>query len=347
MLKKINNVNNVAIIGCGSIGQRHIQNLKKIGIKKISAFRTNKGYFKKISKKLNVNESSDWKQFLKTSNDIAIISNPSSLHLPTVKKILNHTKGIFIEKPFSHNLKNTKNIINLMKKKKIVSFVGNNLLFHPIIKNIKKYLKNNDMGHLLGMQIQAGQYLPDWHSYEDYRESYYSRKDLGGGVLLTLIHEIEIALSFAGNAKEVSCYLQSYEPLNIDVESQAYLMIKHTNHSVSSIHLDYIQKNAHRSGLLTFENGWITYDFNKNIVITENINHKKEKIIWHDKKYDYNEMYIDELKRFIELTKQGLITHENDAENAIESIRVVEAAKKSSSQMRNIVIRKHSKKNNF
>ena len=42
------------------------------------------------------------------------------------------------------------------------------------------------------MQIQAGQYLPDWHSYEDYRKSYFSRKDLGGGVLLTLIHEIEI-----------------------------------------------------------------------------------------------------------------------------------------------------------
>ena len=128
------------------------------------------------------------------------------------------------------------------------------------------------------MQIQAGQYLPDWHSYEDYRKSYFSRKDLGGGVLLTLIHEIEIALSFAGNAKEVFCDLENYQPLNIDVESQAYLMIKHENQSVSSIHLDYRQKIPHRSGLLTFENGWISYDFDKNIVVSKNINQRKKKL---------------------------------------------------------------------
>ena len=58
-------------------------------------------------------------------------------------------------------------------------------------------------------------------------------------------------------------------------------------------------------------------------------------------------MYVDELKKFVELTKQGLIIHENDAENAIESIKVVEAAKKSNSQKRNIVIEKYNKTINF
>ena len=346
-LKNINKIDSVAVVGCGSIGQRHIKNLQKIGFKKLSALRTNKGYFKKLSTKLKVKEYKDWKSFLKLDNDIAIISNPSSLHLKTVKKLLNHAKGIFIEKPFSHNLHGTNDIINLIKKNKIVSFVGNNLLFHPIIKNIKNYINTHDMGLLISMQIQAGQYLPDWHSYEDYKKSYFSKEDLGGGVLLTLIHEIETALTFAGNAREVFCYLKNYDSLNIEVESQAYLMIKHTNDTVSSIHLDYVQKTPHRSGLLTFENGWISYDFNKNIVISKNVYQKKEKIIWEDKKYNYNTMYVDELKKFVELTKQGLIIHENDAENAIESIKVVEAAKKSNSQKRNIVIEKYNKTINF
>ena len=84
-LKNINNVNNVSVIGCGSIGQRHIKNLKNIGFKKISAIRTNKGHFKKLPSKLKVNEYLDWKSFLKHDSDIAIISNPSSLHLATVK----------------------------------------------------------------------------------------------------------------------------------------------------------------------------------------------------------------------------------------------------------------------
>ena len=123
-------------------------------------------------------------------------------------------------------------------------------------------------------------------------------------------------------------------------------MIKHENQSVSSIHLDYRQKIPHRSGLLTFENGWISYDFDKNIVVSK-YKSKKRKIVWHDKKYNYNKMYIDELNKFIDLTKQGLISHHNDAENAIESIRIIEAAKKSNSQMRNIVLKNIHKKNHF
>ena len=237
------------------------------------------------------------------------------------------------------------NVFKLLKKSKVVSFVGNNLLFHPIVNKINSFISNNDLGQLINMQIQAGQYLPDWHPYENFKNSYFSRKDLGGGVLLTLIHEIQLAINYAGKPSEVLCFLQHNYFKGIDVEVAADLSIKHKNNSISQIHIDYLQKESHRSGILTFENGWISYDFNL-LQVEACIKGKKKKLIWKDKSYDYNKMYIKELEEFIKLTEERQILHNYDVFSALDSIKVVDAAKKSYKK-KSIIKIKEDKENNF
>ena len=77
---------------------------------------------------------------------------------------------------FSHNLYGCNNGIDKLLKSKVVSFVGNNLLFHPIVNKINSFISNNDLTQLINMQIQAGQYLPDWHPYENFKNSYFLEK---------------------------------------------------------------------------------------------------------------------------------------------------------------------------
>ena len=344
-LKQLFKVNSSLVIGCGSIGKRHIKNLSFLNIRKIYAKRSHKGFTKNLPKKLHVIEYNTWKETLSKDYDLAIISNPSSLHLETTKKLIDNVKGIFIEKPVSHNLRGCNKLIQILIKKNIVTFVGNNLLFHPIITQTKKFIEKNDLGNLISMQIQAGQYLPYWHPKENYKESYFSRKDLGGGVLLTLIHEIQLANHFLGKPLEVSCFLNHDPLLGIDVETSADLTIRHTNDFISQIHIDYLQKESHRSGLLTFDNGWIAYDFNLNKV-TARLKEKKMKTIWNDHKYEYNQMYINELKHFISLTQQRQIQHDYDLYSSIDSLKVVEAAKQSN-RNKTIVKIEQDKSNNF
>jgi spore coat polysaccharide biosynthesis protein SpsF len=326
-LKKKQNVAKAIVIGCGSIGQRHIRNLKNIGIKSIFAFRTRKGFHQDLPRELGVIELNNWSAVAKEKLDVAIISNPTSLHLDTALNCIQNVKGIFMEKPLSNSLEGVDGLISLINKNNTVFFMGHNLMFHPIVLNIKKFINLNDIGKMINIQCQVGHWLPDWHPYENYKESYFAKKKLGGGATLTLIHEIHMAIELAGKPMEV-CGMQSSSSLldvdkNIDVISD--IMIKHNSGCVSQIHMDYVQKPFHRSGLITFERGWISYDFSEQKVVAQTHHNKFPVVIWSDKNYNTNEMYINELKCFINYVEEGRVKHSYDIDGGIESLWVVES----------------------
>jgi len=329
-LKKIMKVKTALIIGAGSIGQRHILNLKKIGINNITALRSKKGHYKKLPKELGVNEIESWDEVKNIKPDIAIISNPSSLHIDSALKISNDVKGIFIEKPISNNLTGCNKLIDILTDKKITSFVGHNLMFHSMIKEVRKFINENDIGEIINIQCQVGQWLPDWHPYEDYTKAYYARKDLGGGVALSLIHEIHLALDLAGLPTHVFGEITEYQKLNLEVDVCSDLMIKHKSGAVSQIHLDFLQKPSHRSGLITFEKAWLSYDFNKMEVLVQRTNGEAY-TLYKNSHYDSNNMYIEQLKEFICMVEEGRVRHKYDALSSLESLKVVEALFKSNS----------------
>jgi len=337
MLKKINKVNRALIIGAGSIGQRHIRNLKRIGISNIIALRSRKGHFIKLPKELGVLEVHSWKEAIDLNPDIAIISNPSSLHIESAKRISDYVRGVFIEKPLSNSVDSCQKLIDILNEKKVVSFVGHNMMFHPIVENIIKFNDDNDIGSVVNIQCQAGQWLPDWHPYEDYRNAYYSRKDLGGGVALTLIHEIHLALELAGLPVSVFGEISEYAELDIDVDVCSDLMVKHDTGAVSQIHLDYLQQPSHRSGLVTFDRGWASYDF-KRMELVGQIEGGDVHTIWSNPDYDYNEAYEVQLEKFVCFVEEGRLKHRHDASSAVESIRVVEALFESNSSGKRVNI---------
>jgi predicted dehydrogenase len=143
-------------------------------------------------------------------------------------------------------------------------------------------------------------------------------------VALTLIHEIHLALELAGKPLSVVGEISEYEKLNLDVDVCSDLMIKHKAGAVSQIHLDYLQQPAHRSGLVTFEKGWASYDFSKNELVGQKSD-EKIKVIWSDEKHDTNQPYIDQLKEFIGFVEEGRVRHKYSALASIESLKVVDA----------------------
>ena len=170
--------------------------------------------------------------------------------------------------------------------------------------------------------------MPDWHPYEDYTKAYYARKDLGGGVALSLIHEIHLVLELAGLPTNVFGEITKYQKLNLDVDVCSDLMIKHKSGAVSQVHLDFLQRPTHRSGLVTFEKAWLAYDLSRMVLTAQRINEEPCEL-FNKSNYDSNDMYIDQLKEFIRLVEEGRIKHQYDAQSSLESLKVVEALFKS------------------
>lgn len=306
-LKARYEVKRAVVIGCGSIGQRHIRNLRRLGITDICAVRTRQGACQELDPALEVKELQDW---FEVKADVAIVSNPTSLHLETIERCLPHVRGVFIEKPLAASLEGVEQVLKQIKQRRVISFVGYNLQFHPTVKRLQKFLADDAVGKPLLFQCQVGQWIEDWHPSEDYRSAYFARKDLGGGVLLTLIHEIHLAMELLGAADKVACVLPSYEALPVNVEVIADLMIKHSSDAVSQIHLDMIQRPAHREGVISCERGSISY----NLLATD------------DTDYDVNDSYVEEMETFLNCVRQGKVRHEHDAFRATQSLAIAVSA---------------------
>ncbi len=250
-LKSRYDVNCAAVIGAGSIGSRHIRNLRSLGITNVIALRSGQGEAKKIAPDLEVKEVENWDQLFACRPDIVVISNPTSLHPEAVKACLPYVRGVFIEKPLAGTLEEVPELLKLIKSANVVSFVGYNLQFHPAIKVIQEFLQSERAGKPLVFQCQVGHWIGDWHPNEDYSKSYVARKDLGGGVSRTLVHEVHLAVELLGPARSVFGLLPSSDLLSLEVDSVSDMMVAHSSGAVSQIHLDLIQRPAHRTGVIS------------------------------------------------------------------------------------------------
>jgi len=322
-------IKRIAILGCGSIGQRHIRNLRSLGFGGIFALRSRKGHFDELDPAFDVKEVQDWHEVIALEPDVAIISNPTSLHLETALRLVPHVRGLFIEKPLASSLHGVKELLEQIKAHKLISFVGYDLQYHPGVRAIQELLEGEKLGKPLIFQCQVGQWLPDWHPYEDYRKAYYARKDLGGGVALTIIHDVHLAVELLGSVDAVSCLLPRSDLLPLKVDVIADMMLQHTSGAVSQIHLDYIQRLPHRCGIISCERGWISYDLFLQKVEVNFEGENGPRIAWEQVDYDTNELYLEEMSTFLRYVSEGRVRHEFDAWQGTRSLAVVDAAFKS------------------
>ena len=315
------------VVGYGSIGKRHIDNLSKIINIQIIVF-TNRPYDNFLKNRRciilkNVNEC------IKEKPDFAIISNETSQHVKIANMFAKAGIDFLIEKPLSNNLRGVKELQKKIKRKKLIAYVTCPLRFHPCIKKMKELIEKGHAGRILTVYAENGSYLPSWHKNEDYKKSYAARRDLGGGVILTNIHEIDYLTWFFGEVKEVFSYASKISDLRINVEDSASIFMKFKNNLVTELHLDYFQRPKTRQCKIIGTRGTIYWNLDSNSVKIYNINRKKWVPKLKLKNYNTNSMYLEEIKYFLKCLKKRQVTM-NSIDNASEVLKIALALKKSS-----------------
>ena len=323
-------------MGYGSIGKRHTDNLLNIGKLEIIVYSKNKESFKLVKKGVKIFTS--FKDALKEKPDISIICNETSFHIDTAIKLAKINSHLFIEKPLSHSLVNLTKLLKIVKRKKLITMVGCNMRFHDGIKSIKKLLDKNELGQIFSVTAENGSYMPDWHPGEDYHISYASNKKMGGGVVLTQIHEIDYLFWFFGKVSNVLSISDKLSDLQLDVEDFSSSILKFKNNIVAEIHLDYYQKPSVRKCKIIGRKGKIIWNYeNNHLQIFKNSTKKlSTKLI--DKKFDRNKMYVEELKYFLNCVNNKK-TCMNSIIEAYEVQKIAFAMKNSSNKGKKISLK--------
>lgn len=250
----------ICIVGFGSIGKRHCENFLEHGhtVAIVSRRDLNVDKVDKIYPRIS-------KMLENFSADVVFICSETSKHLEDHKELLeNNFKGkILIEKPLYTNLKNAP------KKRLSNTYVSYNLRFSPLVKKLKEVLKDEKV---LNASFYAGQYLPNWRPDRDYRETYSAKKELGGGVLLDLSHELDLAQYLFGPILKFASLSQKASHLEIDSDDQFGLLGKTKSLTNISIHLNYLDRIGQRFIIVNTDTKTIKLDLFKNTIqINENL----------------------------------------------------------------------------
>ena len=307
-------------MGWGSIGHRHIKNLLKYPDVEIIICTNKKSINTEIEKRCKIVKLLE--DGIKETPDIAFITNVTSEHVSTAVKLAEHGINLFIEKPLSHSVDHIDELLEIIKRKKIKVMIGSNFRFHECIKKIKELLDENLIDEIISVRVECGSYLPDWHPNEDYRSSYAAQKELGGGVVLTCIHEIDYLHWFLGQVDEIVSFSGKYSDLELNVDDLSTALIKFKKNIIAEIHLDFFQRKEFRSCKIIGKKGTIYWDSDSNLVKLFDINENKWIEILKISNYDRNQMFMKELDYYLDC-----INHNKEPMNSvIESKEVLKIA---------------------
>jgi predicted dehydrogenase len=228
------------IAGLGSIGHRHFRNLRALGEEDILLYRTHKATLPD-DELAGFPVETDLRAALAHKPDAVIISNPTGLHLDVAIPAAEAGCHLFLEKPVSHSMEGVDNLREIVARTGVRVLVGFQFQFHPGLRTVKELLARGEIGNPVSVRVHWGEYLPNWHPWEDFRAGYAARPDLGGGVVLTLCHPLDYLRMLLGEV-EVVWSVTSHQGLGLPVEDTAEIGLQFANGAVGSVHLDYVQR---------------------------------------------------------------------------------------------------------
>lgn len=229
------------ILGCGSIGLRHISHLRQLGLSNIEACDPDPAACRKAQEQFGITVDLEPNKALEKGPDIVLVCTPARLHIPMTVKALEVGAHVFVEKPISISLHGLDLLIEKARASGKTVQVGYNLRYHPAIRTMKRLVESGRGGKILTAHVEFGLYLPKWWPNRDYRQSYMASSDFSGGLLLDASHEIDTLMWFLGGVEEVTGYGAKLSTLEIRGVDTVRVVMKMASGAIASLHLDCLQ----------------------------------------------------------------------------------------------------------
>lgn len=323
------------VVGSGSIGTRHLRNLKELGVSNVAVCDTRD---EALDRALPFASDSyvDFENALMCFQPQAVfICTTPDCHVPQALLAAECGADLFIEKPLSHSSDGVDRLKAIVREKDLITMVGCNMRFHGGPSRVRELLLEGRIGRPLAARLYMGSYLPHWRPGTDYRSSYSASHEQGGGVVLDAIHEIDLALWLFGEASEVTAMTRPAESIGLDVEGLAEILMSHTNGTLSSVHLNFVQVNARRFCDVVGETGTLSWDISRPHVRAHRLDDPSGETVEVDG--DWDSIYVREISHFL-----GCVCSRTQPQSSLEegarALRVALAAKESAAKGRAVRI---------
>ncbi len=301
----------ILIIGLGSAAGKHITAIREIepaaNIYALRSSRTGED----VSGVKNIYSLNELTEAL----DFVIISNPTSIHKQAIMQCVDLNCPLFIEKPVLDDVSGVEMILEQINKKQLISYIACNMRFHPAIQYCKSHLLLPDI-RINEVNIYCGSYLPDWRPGKDFRTVYSAKSDMGGGVHLDLIHELDYCAWLFGIPAEVKAVKRNVSSLGIDAVDSAYFQLLYPAFT-ANIGLNYYRRDAKRQIEIVGQEDTWHIDLLANTV-TSLISKK----CLYEAPFSINQTYVQQMRYFMNHIKE----HKQPMNSISEGVNVLKLA---------------------
>jgi predicted dehydrogenase len=265
-------VRHVLIVGLGGAGQRHARVFRSLlgrdgTLASFRVLRTTPLLDESLSpipgsveEQYGLRPRSSLEEGLRARPDVVVVANPTALHLEAATAAAAAGCHVFVEKPLSHTLEGVEELLRTCETTGATLYVGYQRRFHPAFRLLQHLLRRGTIGSLLSASFAVRSYVPAWHGYQSHRELYALRPDLGGGVLLTESHELDLCHELFGLPSRVFAVRSTpVDALPVDDTVHVVLDYRRERHWPVSLDLSFMTPHARRGWELVGSEGAIEW----------------------------------------------------------------------------------------
>jgi predicted dehydrogenase len=251
----------IAVVGCGSIGARHLRNLASLGCNDLVAVDPDADRRNAAAAAAGARTAPTLEAALALGASAVFVTAPTHLHAGIARAAAEAGADLFVEKPLAASLDGIDELIDAVDRHDSTALVACNLRFHPGLRRVHELLAAGAIGRVVSAHIEFGSWLPDWRPTQDYRTGYAPRRASGGGVVLDAIHELDYARWLLGEVDDVVCFAGTLSSLELETEDVAAILLHFESGAIGEVHLDYVQREYRRACRVIGELGTLTWDF--------------------------------------------------------------------------------------
>jgi predicted dehydrogenase len=287
----------VLVLGCGSIGERHIRCLGHAGGAEITACDPREERLAAMRELYQVaGVATSYDEVDLSAQDAVMVCTPTDQHIPQALRAAQAGCHLFVEKPISTALEGVDALLALCREKQLVVQMGYVIRHHPNLKEIKRLLDAGAIGTVYMAQIKSGYFIGNYRP--EYASLYWAHAATGGGVMMDASHQLDWIQWLLGPVTHVGAMAEHFMiDVDADVEDGAVLMLRFASRALASVSLSNFQRN-YKAGLeLNGSKGSIEWSYGDSEVRV----YTEEDRSWrsHSETLERDEFYIAQAKSFL------------------------------------------------
>lgn len=263
------------VIGLGSMGKRRVRNLQALGYRDIAGLDLRTDRLEEATQKYGIVPYSDFDAALDDFRPEAlVISTSPRHHMDYAEKAAERGLSCFIEA----SVVDAERILALHDSTvamPIVMAPSCTMRYFPGPRKVKELISEGLIGKPLNINYQTGQWLPDWHPWEDIRDFYVSERDTGGcreivPFELTWLNDV------FGVPEPLACVKAKLSDMPADIDDLYHCLLRYPDNVLANVTVEVVSRpQAVRELRVIGSQGELVYSADENCVRYANLEHKE------------------------------------------------------------------------